>query len=66
MTAKFRYRCGECGHRTRWLDDREGAQRLERHYRRCHPGVEPGGDFEIRRDGQRPGCLGVFLRTDRP
>lgn len=70
MSAKFRYRCGECGYKTPWLGETEGAQRLAHHYRRRHPGIEPGGDFEIRRDdGPGSGCLGLgvvpflFLRT---
>ncbi|MEU6642791.1 hypothetical protein ABZ863_09580 [Saccharomonospora sp. NPDC046836] len=60
MPAKFRYWCGECGYKTPWLGEGEGAERLGRHYLRRHPGIEPGGDFEIRRsNGQGSGCLGV-------
>ncbi|GAB3493379.1 hypothetical protein [Amycolatopsis cihanbeyliensis] len=69
MSATFRYWCGECGYKTPWLDEWAGAEELERHYLRRHPGIEPGGDFEIRRgDGQ--GCLGTvavpFLLLRRP
>ncbi|MFF5986717.1 hypothetical protein [Prauserella flavalba] len=62
MSAKFRYWCGECAHKTPWLDEGEGAERLAEHYRRRHPGVEPGGDFEIRSDAQPGGCLGGVAR----
>ncbi|RBM14677.1 hypothetical protein DI005_28750 [Prauserella sp. PE36] len=63
MSAKFRYWCGECGHKTPWLDEGEGAERLADHYLRRHPGTEPGGDFEIRAgEGQRSGCLGGVAR----
>ncbi|EME63736.1 hypothetical protein [Amycolatopsis decaplanina] len=49
MSAEFRYRCGECRYRTPWLDESEGAWQLAEHYRRRHPRVGPGGEFEIRR-----------------
>ncbi|EIE98869.1 hypothetical protein SacglDRAFT_01960 [Saccharomonospora glauca K62] len=63
MSAEFRYWCGECGYRTPWLDEAEGAERLAEHYRRRHPGVVADGDFEIRRSGRsRGGCLGWVRR----
>ncbi|MBK1783570.1 hypothetical protein [Prauserella cavernicola] len=61
MPGKFRYWCGECGYRTPWGDDAEGAERLALHYRRRHPGAEEGGDFEVRSGARRSGCLGALM-----
>ncbi|ASR35546.1 hypothetical protein BAY61_11675 [Prauserella marina] len=62
MATKFRYWCGECNHRTAWLPESEGVSQHGRHYLRQHPGIEPGGGFEIQksRDGGG-GCLAVIV-----
>ncbi|NIJ10412.1 hypothetical protein FHU38_000756 [Saccharomonospora amisosensis] len=62
MSAKFRYWCAKCGYKTLWLDEEQGAEQLGRHYLQRHPGIEPGGDFEIRRgEGRGNGCLGTVV-----
>lgn len=43
MADSYRYRCGECGHRTAWGSESRGEQAIETHYGRSHPHVVPGG-----------------------
>ncbi|MFH8801244.1 hypothetical protein ACH4F6_16850 [Streptomyces sp. NPDC017936] len=62
MADSYRYRCGECGHRTAWGSESRGAEAIEAHYGRRHPNVLPGGMAEFRKgssfDGS--GCLLVL------
>ncbi|MFE3826344.1 hypothetical protein [Streptomyces sp. NPDC059092] len=55
MADSYRYRCGECGHRTAWGSESQGAEAIESHYGRGHPHVVPGGMAEFRRG---PSCGG--------
>ncbi len=63
MAAKFRHWCGECGHKTPWLTESQSIEQHENHYLCRHPGIEPGGGFEIRRTTTRGrgGCLPVIV-----
>ncbi|MET7684677.1 hypothetical protein [Streptomyces sp. NPDC005423] len=59
MTDSYRYRCGECGHRTAWGSESHGERAIEAHYGRSHPRVVPGGMAEFRKkdSGGGVGCL---------
>ncbi|AOS64094.1 hypothetical protein [Actinoalloteichus hymeniacidonis] len=69
MSGSYRYRCGECDHRTPWLGESEGEQRHLDHYIERHPGVLPGGTTEYNPyrgpSSGRGGCVGpigaIFL-----
>ncbi|MFJ5881451.1 hypothetical protein [Kitasatospora cineracea] len=58
----YRYWCGECDHRTPWLDQPRAAQQLLQHYARHHPAAPPGGRIETTRrtPGTGPGCLAAL------
>ncbi|MEU7565601.1 hypothetical protein [Streptomyces fradiae] len=62
MADSYRYRCGECGHRTAWGGESRGAAAIEAHYHRSHPEVVPGGVVEFRRGSScgGSGCLIVL------
>lgn len=62
MAAKYRYCCGECRHRTRWLSESIGAARHREHYAKRHPDIVPGGRVQTRRTHAREGigCLVVI------
>ncbi|MFF8995924.1 hypothetical protein ACF09H_39555 [Streptomyces sp. NPDC014983] len=49
MADSYRYRCGECGHRTCWGSESEGEKAIEKHYRHSQPAVVPGGMVEFRK-----------------
>jgi hypothetical protein len=55
----YRYWCGECGFKTGWLAESQGAQQQVEHYLQRHPGIPPGGHMEInqRTPGGGNGCL---------
>ncbi|MEV8456979.1 hypothetical protein AB0467_30125 [Streptomyces sp. NPDC052095] len=57
----FRFWCGECGFKTAWLAESEGAQRQLEHYAKQHPGIPAGGHVETNRKnpGRKSGCLGT-------
>ncbi|WP_225827010.1 hypothetical protein [Streptomyces naphthomycinicus] len=62
MADSYRYRCGECGHRTAWGSESRGAETIEAHYGRNHPDVVPGGMVEFRKGSSSggAGCLIVL------
>lgn len=62
MADSYRYRCGECGHRTAWGTESRGAEAIEAHYDRSHPDVLPGGMVEFRKGSScgGAGCLIVL------
>ncbi|MFE6763606.1 hypothetical protein [Streptomyces sp. NPDC057689] len=45
----YRFWCGECGFKTPWLAESEGAQRQLDHYKKQHPGILAGGHVETAR-----------------
>ncbi|MFG3135666.1 hypothetical protein ACGFZA_05505 [Streptomyces sp. NPDC048211] len=45
----YRFWCGECGFKTPWLAESEGAQRQLDHYNKQHPGIHAGGHVETGR-----------------
>lgn len=49
MSDSYRYRCGECGHRTAWKSESQGEHAIDGHYARRHPRIVPGGMVEYRR-----------------
>ncbi|MFD9408094.1 hypothetical protein ACFWBN_13905 [Streptomyces sp. NPDC059989] len=54
----YRHWCGECSHKTAWLSESESEQQLIEHYAKQHPGVLPGGSFEVnKKDPNGLGCL---------
>ncbi|MFJ6017080.1 hypothetical protein [Streptomyces sp. NPDC092952] len=55
----FRFWCGECGFKTAWLAESEGAQRQLEHYAKHHPGIPAGGHVETNRKNpeRNSGCL---------
>ncbi|MGW2088172.1 hypothetical protein [Streptomyces sp. NPDC001880] len=58
----YRFWCGECGFKTPWLAESEGAQRQLEHYTKQHPGILAGGHVETNRkspQGNGLGCLQV-------
>ncbi|GAA3057167.1 hypothetical protein [Actinokineospora globicatena] len=60
--SQFQYVCGECGFRTSWTTESQGAQWQESHYAHRHPGIPPGGTVRVRergRSGGGGGCLGL-------
>ncbi|GAA1181270.1 hypothetical protein GCM10009654_43060 [Streptomyces hebeiensis] len=58
MADSYRYRCGECGHRTAWGSESRGAEAIGAHYGRSHPHVVPGGVVEFRKGSScGGGCL---------
>ncbi|MEU9759551.1 hypothetical protein [Streptomyces sp. NPDC047985] len=62
----YRFWCGECGFKTSWLSESEGARRQMDHYTKQHPGIPPGGHVEANRKNPESGngCLqlvGVIL-----
>ncbi|WP_369271307.1 hypothetical protein AB5J55_15845 [Streptomyces sp. R11] len=59
MAVSYRYRCGECGHRTPWGSESQGEHAMESHYARRHPHIAPGGMVEFRKgsSGGGAGCL---------
>ncbi|MER8185238.1 hypothetical protein [Kitasatospora sp. NPDC094015] len=42
----YRYWCGECGFKTAWLTESQGADQQIEHYAKHHPGILPGGQVE--------------------
>jgi len=63
MSGNYRYWCGECGYRTAWVTESDGAGAQEIHYASKHPGIVPGGRVESnhgRKSGGAAGCLGVL------
>lgn len=62
MADSYRYRCGECGHRTAWGTQSRGGEGIEIHYARRHPNVALGGLTEFREGPSRSGtgCLIVL------
>ncbi|MFC9288584.1 hypothetical protein [Streptomyces sp. NPDC057052] len=60
MADSYRYRCGECGHRTAWASESRGAEAIGAHYSRSHPDVLPGGMVEFRK-GSSSGGAGCLL-----
>jgi hypothetical protein len=56
MADSYRYRCGECGHRTSWGRESQGQQAIEAHYAQRHPQVIPGGMAEFREGSAGCGC----------
>ncbi|MEU2134259.1 hypothetical protein [Streptomyces sp. NPDC018352] len=61
----YRFWCGECGFKTPWLAESEGAQRQLDHYNKQHPGILAGGHVETKRrkpQGSRPSGL-AFLQV---
>ncbi|ALO98556.1 hypothetical protein SHL15_7551 [Streptomyces hygroscopicus subsp. limoneus] len=61
MADSYRYRCGECGHRTSWGSESQGEKAIEGHYRRSHPTVVPGGMVEFRKGSSGGGGGGCLL-----
>jgi hypothetical protein len=59
MVAERRYRCGECRLRTLWRTGSQGAEDVDAHYARRHPGIVAGGRVEVRRPRSHEGggCL---------
>lgn len=59
MADNYRYRCGECGHRTAWGTQSRGGEGIEVHYARRHPHIPLGGMTEVRKgsSGGGTGCL---------
>ena len=59
MADSYRYRCGECGHRTACASEFQGEQAIGAHYGRSHPHVVPGGMVEFRKGSSSggSGCL---------
>ncbi|CAL9617676.1 MULTISPECIES: hypothetical protein [unclassified Streptomyces] len=54
----FRYRCGECGFSTSWSTQSQSEDAAIAHYADRHPGLLPGGSFEVnRKNPNSPGCL---------
>ncbi|SFS66249.1 hypothetical protein [Saccharopolyspora flava] len=49
MSARYRYRCGECPFRTPWTSASQAAERRTRHCARHHPDLPPSGRVERRR-----------------
>ncbi|MET7643334.1 hypothetical protein ABZS83_06730 [Streptomyces sp. NPDC005426] len=45
----FRFWCGECGFKTPWMGESQGAQRQLDHYVKQHPGIPAGGHVETDR-----------------
>ncbi|MBT2423287.1 hypothetical protein J7F01_05545 [Streptomyces sp. ISL-22] len=62
MADSYRYRCGECGHRTAWGSESRGEQAMGTHYARRHRHTAPGGMVEFRKgsSGSGAGCLIVL------
>ncbi|GGK04546.1 hypothetical protein GCM10011583_40400 [Streptomyces camponoticapitis] len=60
MADSYRYRCGECGHRTAWGSESRGWHATEAHYDRRHPRVVPGGMVEFR-EGSSSGAGGCLI-----
>ncbi|MEU0936759.1 hypothetical protein [Embleya sp. NPDC005971] len=52
----YRYWCGECGFKTSWLTESQGAQQQIEHYAHRHPGIVPGGQVEA--NGKNPNGMG--------
>ncbi|MEU0281811.1 hypothetical protein [Streptomyces sp. NPDC006195] len=61
MADSYRYRCGECGHRTSWGSESRGEQAIETHYVRSHPQVVPGGMVEFRKGSSPGGGCGCLI-----
>jgi hypothetical protein len=61
MADSYRYRCGECGHRTGWGSESQGGQAIAAHYGRSHPHVDPGGVVEFRKGSSSGGGLGCLI-----
>ncbi|MFJ9034372.1 hypothetical protein ACIRQP_39190 [Streptomyces sp. NPDC102274] len=61
MADSYRYRCGECGHRTAWGSESQGEQAIETHYVRSHPHVLPGGMVEFRKGADSGGGCGCLI-----
>ncbi|MEE1767420.1 hypothetical protein PUR34_04310 [Streptomyces sp. JV185] len=51
----YRFWCGECGFKTQWLAESEGAQRQLDHYVKQHPGIPAGGHVEANRKNPNGG-----------
>ncbi|MFB8210193.1 hypothetical protein [Streptomyces sp. NPDC056010] len=56
----YRFWCGECGFKTPWLAESEGAQRQLNHYKKQHPGVLAGGHVETARRNSQGRRIGGF------
>jgi hypothetical protein len=57
----YRFWCGECGFKTPWLSESQGAERQLSHYEKQHPGIPPGGHVEAnRKNPEGGGCLQVL------
>ena len=58
----YRYRCGECGFKTSWGTESQGAEQQIDHYADRHPTIVPGGQVET--NSKSPsggnGCLGCL------
>ncbi|SFY18059.1 hypothetical protein OH786_25450 [Streptomyces atratus] len=54
----YRFWCGECGFKTPWLAESEGAQRQLDHYNKQHPGILAGGHVETNRRNPQGSRLG--------
>ncbi|RLK54343.1 hypothetical protein [Actinokineospora cianjurensis] len=64
--SQFQYACGECGFRTPWSTESQGAEWQEAHYSQRHPGIPPGGIVRTREQGRSGsggggGCLGLVV-----
>ncbi|MFJ8444347.1 hypothetical protein [Kitasatospora griseola] len=55
----YRYWCGECDHRTPWLDQPQATQQHLDHYAGHHPAAPPAGQYETTRHAPDTGlgCL---------
>ncbi|WP_034088803.1 hypothetical protein [Streptacidiphilus albus] len=55
----YRYRCGECGFKTSWGTESQGAEQQIDHYAERHPTIVPGGRVEANNKNPRGGngCL---------
>ncbi|MFF1649742.1 hypothetical protein [Streptomyces sp. NPDC058240] len=56
----YRFWCGECGFKTPWLAESEGAQRQLEHYTKQHPGILAGGHVETNRKNPQGSSIGIL------
>ncbi|MEU2872397.1 hypothetical protein ABZ769_24815 [Streptomyces olivoreticuli] len=59
----YRFWCGECGYKTHWTSESEGAAQQLAHYIKRHPTIEPGGHVQVNHKNPAggAGCVGAAM-----